>query len=212
MPPDRIALGLDTSAAHCAAAVVWGDRVLACRIDPMEKGQAEALMPLIDRALAEAGMTLDRLAVIGVGTGPGNFTGVRIAVAAARGLALGLGIPVIGVSGFDAAALDLPPGVVSLLDARRGAVWLSGAGLPPQQADADALPVILSGRDVTGHRSGEIAARTGGRAVPQAVPLPVAIARIAALRADRPQPRAAPLYLRPADAAPPSDPAPVLLP
>lgn len=178
----------------------------------METGQAEALMPLIDAVLAEADIGLDRLAVIGVGTGPGNFTGVRIAVAAARGLALGLGIPAIGVSGFDAVALDLVPGVVSLLDARRGAVWLSGAGLAPQQATPEALPEGLAGRDVTGHRADEIAVHTGGRAVSQAVPLPVAIARIAALRAGTPQPRPAPLYLRPADAAPPSDPAPVLLP
>ena len=182
----------------------------------MEKGQAEALMPLIDVVLAEAGVTVDRLGVIGVGTGPGNFTGVRIAVAAARGLALGLGIPAIGVSGFDAGALDLSPEVVVLLDARRGAVWLSGTGLAPQQALpeawADALPEALSGRAVTGHLADEIAARTGGRAVSLAVPLPVAIARIAARRAATPQPRPAPLYLRPADAAPPSDPAPVLLP
>jgi tRNA threonylcarbamoyl adenosine modification protein YeaZ len=178
----------------------------------MDTGQAEALMPLIDAVLASAETGFDRLTVIGVGTGPGNFTGVRIAVAAARGLALGLGIPAIGVSGFEAAALGLPPDVVAALDARRGAVWLSGGGLAPQQAGLDDLPDSLSGRDVTGHRADEIAARTGGRALPQAMPLPVAIARIAALRAGTHQPRPAPLYLRPADAAPPSDPAPVLLP
>jgi tRNA threonylcarbamoyladenosine biosynthesis protein TsaB len=212
LPPEQIVLGLDTSAAHCAAAVVCGDRVLACRTLPMDTGQAEALMPLIDTVLAEAGVTFDRLAVIGVGTGPGNFTGVRIAVAAARGLALGLGIPAIGVSGFDAATFDMAPDVVALLDARRGAVWLSGTGLAPQQATPDALPGGLAGRDVTGQRASEIAALSGGRALPQAVPLPVAIARIAVLRAATPQPRPAPLYLRPADAAPPSDPAPVLLP
>ncbi len=169
-------------------------------------------MPLIGAVLADADVTLDRLAVIGVGTGPGNFTGVRIAVAAARGLALGLGIPAIGVSGFDAAALDLPPDVVASLDARRGAVWLSGAGLDPQQAVPGALPGGLAGRDVTGHRADEIAAETGGRALVPTLPLPVAIARIAASRAGTPQPRPAPMYLRPADAAPPSDPAPVLLP
>lgn len=178
----------------------------------MEKGQAEALMPLIDAVLAEAEIGFDSLSVIGVGTGPGNFTGVRISVAAARGLALGLGIPAIGVSGFDAAALDLPSDVVSLLDAQRGAVWLSGTGLAPQQAVPDALPQALAGRDVTGHLAADIAGRTGGRPLPQAVSLPVAIARIAALRAGTPQPRPAPLYLRPADAAPSSDPAPVLLP
>ena len=37
-------LGFDTSAAHCAAAVVSGDRVLAMRFEPMAKGQAERLI------------------------------------------------------------------------------------------------------------------------------------------------------------------------
>jgi hypothetical protein len=44
------------------------------------------------------------------------------------------------------------------------------------------------------------------------MPLAVAMARIAASRADTPQPRPAPFYLRGADAAPPSDPPPVILP
>ena len=55
----------------------------------MEKGQAERLMPMLAEMLAEAGVGFGDLARIGVGTGPGNFTGVRISVAAARGLALG---------------------------------------------------------------------------------------------------------------------------
>ena len=55
-------------------------------------------MPLLEDVLAEAGIGWRDLAAIGVGTGPGNFTGVRISVAAARGLALGLGIPAIGVT------------------------------------------------------------------------------------------------------------------
>ena len=71
----------------------------------MEKGQAERLMPLISELLAEAGVVLADVTAIAVGTGPGNFTGVRIAVAAARGLALGLGVPAIGVTRLEALAL-----------------------------------------------------------------------------------------------------------
>ena len=51
--PDRLrVLGFDTSAAHCAAAVVCGGRVLAQRIEPMSRGQAERLFPLLDELLA----------------------------------------------------------------------------------------------------------------------------------------------------------------
>ena len=77
-------LGFDTSAAHCAAAVVSGGRVLACRVEPMARGQAERLFPLLEALLSQAGVTWRDLSAIGVGTGPGNFTGIRIAVAAAR--------------------------------------------------------------------------------------------------------------------------------
>ena len=104
MPDPLRVLGFDTSAAHCAAAVVCGDRVLAERAEPMTKGQAERLFPLLEELLAEAGLAWSDLDAIGVGVGPGNFTGVRISVAAARGLALSLGIPAIGVSATEAAA------------------------------------------------------------------------------------------------------------
>jgi tRNA threonylcarbamoyladenosine biosynthesis protein TsaB len=58
---------------------------------------------------------------------------------------------------------------------------------------------------VTGSAAGE-------SALPPAIPLVEAIARIGATRATTPQPRPAPFYLRGADAAPPSDPPPVILP
>lgn len=205
-------LGFDTSVAHCAAAVIFGERLLACRIEPMEKGQAERLMVLLAEVLAEAGIGFGELGAIGVGTGPGNFTGIRISVAAARGLALGLGIPAIGVSSFEAARFGLPEETVATLDARREAIWIDGAGIVPQIATLDDFPGGLAGRDVVGHRSDEVAAITGGSARAPIMPLPVAIARIAALRRESPQPRPAPLYLRAAEAALPADAPLVILP
>ena len=178
----------------------------------MDTGQADRLMPLLTEVLAQAGQSYDALDAIGVGTGPGNFTGIRIAVAAARGLALGLGIPAVGVTGFEALALDLPEDVVALIDARRDAVWLAGRGIAAQQANLGAPPPGLAGRDVTGHRAEDWAALTGGRALAPAHPLPAAIAMIAAARAATAQPRPAPLYLRGADAALPADPPPRILP
>lgn len=88
--PPPLLLAFDTSAAHCAAVLVRGGRILAARVEAMDRGQAERLLPLLEDLLSEAGFgwpDLDGLAVV---TGPGNFTGLRIAVAAARGLALGL--------------------------------------------------------------------------------------------------------------------------
>ncbi|MFB2595614.1 tRNA (adenosine(37)-N6)-threonylcarbamoyltransferase complex dimerization subunit type 1 TsaB [Paracoccus sp. p4-l81] len=199
MRSDPTVLAFDTSAAHCAAALLRGGAIVASVVEAMDKGQAERLMPLLQSLLAGAGIGWGDLDGIGVGVGPGNFTGVRISVAAARGIALAAGIPAVGVTTLEAAALDAPRPVTVALDARRGAVYAQGfdPNSPPALLDvAPAGPLI---GDIPG-------------ATPPAHPIAEAIARIAATRLDTPQPRPAPLYLRPADAAPPRDPAPVILP
>jgi tRNA threonylcarbamoyl adenosine modification protein YeaZ len=212
LPPETYVLGFDTSAAHCAAALLCGDRLVEAVWEPMEKGQAEALMPLLEGVLARAGIGWRDLAALGVGTGPGNFTGVRISVAAARGLALGLGVPAVGVTGFEAVGFGLPEGTLVTLDARRGALWLAGEGVAAGQVTLEALPAGLAGRAVAGHRADEVAAALGGPVLAQPVGLAEAITRIAAQRSATPQPRPAPLYLRGADAALPSEPPVVILP
>ena len=209
MRSEPLVLGFDTSAAHCAAALVRGDTVLAARAEDMAKGQAERLMPLLEEVLAEAGLGWHDLDALGVGTGPGNFTGVRISVAAARGLALGLGIPAVGVSVFEALAQDAPRPVAVALDARRDEAYAqlfpaTGAEAPTLTPAAD-LADKLAGVPVIGlalPHSAPLAPRH---------PLAVAVALVAAAKLGTDQPRPAPLYLRGADAAPPSDPPPVIL-
>ena len=200
-------LAFDTSAAHCAAALLLpGGRVLT-RLEPMEKGQAERLMPLLEELLQAAGLGWSDLTRLAVGTGPGNFTGVRISVAAARGLALGLGIPAIGITRLEALAFGLPRPITVVEDARRGEVYVQGFGAETSEAlllDGSDLSHVLETSQLTGSAAGPAA-------LPPAMPLAEAMARLAAAR-DLPQPRPAPFYLRGADAAPPSDPPPVILP
>lgn len=212
-------LAFDTSAAHCAAALLSDDRVLH-RFEPMERGQAERLMPMLESVLAEAGIGWHDLLAIGVGTGPGNATGVRISVAAARGLALGLGIPAIGVTGLEALAHGLPRPVVAALDARRDQQYiqvfcdpptLDKTGQPALIGVADPF-VVPAGAVFVGHHADQNAARYQGRAGVAACPLAEAIARIARGRVGTRPPRPAPFYLRGADATPPSDPPLVILP
>ncbi|WP_233193020.1 tRNA (adenosine(37)-N6)-threonylcarbamoyltransferase complex dimerization subunit type 1 TsaB [Acidimangrovimonas sediminis] len=196
-----LVLGFDTSAAHCAAALLSGDRLVAARAETMDKGQAERLMPLLEEMLADAGLGWRDLAALGVGVGPGNFTGVRIAVAAARGLSLSLGIPAIGVNGFDALAEGHGDTVATVIDARRGSVYIRTPRvraprlLPRSDAEAEAL---AHGLKLVEPGPPDLQA--------------TAIARIALRLRGTAQPRPAPLYLRDADAAPPADPPPVLLP
>ncbi|MFW8595668.1 tRNA (adenosine(37)-N6)-threonylcarbamoyltransferase complex dimerization subunit type 1 TsaB [Cribrihabitans neustonicus] len=194
MSSEPLVLGFDTSAAHCAAALLRGNDVLAARLEEMTRGQAERLMSLLEEVLAEGGASWQDLDAIGVGIGPGNFTGIRIAVSAARGLALGLEIPAVGVDGFEARAAE---GTLPAVPAPRDQVY---AALPA--GGGSEAPRLMPRAEA------EAAARGAGLAfAPEASPAGIAeaIARIAATRLDGPVEAPAPLYLRPADAAPARD-------
>lgn len=213
--PGPVVLGFDTSAAHCAAALLSGGRVAARRHEAMDRGQAERLFPMLEEVLAEGGLGWGELDALGVGTGPGNFTGVRIAVSAARGLALSLGVPAVGVTALEAAAFGLARPVTATLDARRGDVYAQrfdrgAARLVAAEALATELP---PGAALVGSGARLVAPLCGAEILEPAVPIAEAVARIAAERfAEAGLPRPAPLYLRAADAALPSEPPPVILP
>lgn len=207
MPSDPTLLAFDTSAAHCAAALLSGGQILAHMHEDMAKGQAERLIPLLDELLLSGGVQWRDLDALAVGVGPGNFTGIRIAVSTARGLALGLGVPAIGVSVFEARAEGLPRPLYIVEDARRGDVYVQAF------TDASEAPFLINRADLRFAKGaalvGALAAELGG---PDDLPvleplfsLPEGIARVAARKFCTPQPRPAPLYIRAADAAPASD-------
>ena len=87
--------------------------------------RGRALVPAVAELLAEAGVERNELRAVLCGTGPGSYTGLRIAAAAAHALGFALGIPAAGVPSLHAAALQAPDGspVHLLLDAFRGEVY-----------------------------------------------------------------------------------------
>ncbi|WP_272004971.1 tRNA (adenosine(37)-N6)-threonylcarbamoyltransferase complex dimerization subunit type 1 TsaB [Roseovarius sp. ZX-A-9] len=214
---EPIILGVDTSGSYCSAAVLQGTDVLSDLYQDMPKGQAEALFPLLTDMLARGGVTWRDLAAIGVGTGPGNFTGIRISVSAMRGLALALDIPVIGVTLLDAIAHATSGPVLASIAAPRGQAYVQGVrtaqSVPPALVAVSDLPLDLAepGLVSIGSAGAEIAERLGVPHVPAPYAPGSAIARIAALSWQNECPPAAPFYLKPADAAPARDAPPVLL-
>lgn len=218
MASDPTVLAFDTSAAHCAAALLSGGRIVATRHEEMAKGQAERLMGLLAETLEDGKANWRDLDAIGVGTGPGNFTGIRISVSAARGLALGLGRPAIGVGLFDALAYGSGEPLVLSLGAPRQHLHVqtrrAGTLSDITLCTLDDLPEAPPSATCIGHRSDEIGVRLGLPSRPAAQAPAAAIALLAAERLARGGdiPRPAPVYLRPADAAPPRDAPPALLP
>jgi tRNA threonylcarbamoyladenosine biosynthesis protein TsaB len=131
-------LAIDTALGACAAAVLDTDAnaLIAHESLPMQRGHAEALMPLLARLMQAADVPFSALDRIAVTTGPGSFTGLRVGLSAARGLALAANKPVVGVTTLSAYAAapvsenDTPP-VISAVDARHDHVYLqvvSGSG------------------------------------------------------------------------------------
>lgn len=209
-----LVLGFDTSLAHCGAALMSGERCIGALYEDMSKGQAERLMPMIEEVLNEGGARWQDLNAIGVGIGPGNFTGIRMSVSAARGLALGLGIPAIGVSLLDALAHGTDGPVLACLDARHGKGYFQRFGYGsggPVFAETDRIEDRVPELKCIGTLGAEMAERLSGIYAPAAFAPASAIARIAGQRLDHDLPPPAPLYMRAADAAPARDAPPVIL-
>ncbi len=165
--PDTTVLGFDTATADVAVAVVRGGEAVTQRSVTAPSGSrprhAAELLAEIERA-ADAAGGWDLIDRIGVGVGPGSFTGVRVGIATARALAQGLPRPVAGVGTLDALAAGigehpLAPGRTRLavIDARRsevfaalhdpggasiwGPVVVSPAALASRVAELDAAPL-----------------------------------------------------------------------
>jgi len=97
-------LAVDTALGACSVALLDDGKILAHIFEPMDRGHAERLAPMVDEAMKKAGMdfsSLDRLAVT---TGPGTFTGQRVGLAFMRGLRLALRRPLTGVTTLEAMA------------------------------------------------------------------------------------------------------------
>ena len=96
----------------------------------MERGHAEALLPLIERVMAKVDGGFAAIGRVGVTVGPGSFTGLRVGIAAARGIALAWSLPAVGVSTLAALAAplileDKPGTIVVAVDARHGHVYFA---------------------------------------------------------------------------------------
>ena len=119
-------LALDTSTAQVSVAFGDGGAVLGSVQLAGGRRHAEQLAPAIQYLRGECGVSLDHLAAIAVGTGPGLFTGLRVGVTTAKVMAQALRIPVVGVPSLDLVAYPLRQSgrtIVAVLDARRREVF-----------------------------------------------------------------------------------------
>ena len=150
-------LGFDTATPDTVVALaVDGAEPRELRHTPAPRerpGHAAQLLPLARALLDHAGLRFADLRRIGVGVGPGTFTGLRIGVATARALAQGSGAELAAVSTLRAlaAAAGHDGPVLAVLDARRGEAFAAayrGADelLAPVAVRPEALAGLIAGR------------------------------------------------------------------
>lgn len=101
-------LAIETSSVRGSVALVEDDQIVASAHHEEASRHGERLLPLIDEALAASGWSRSSIDRLGVGVGPGSFTGLRVGIALATGLALGLGVPLVGVGSLRAIAAGHP--------------------------------------------------------------------------------------------------------
>jgi tRNA threonylcarbamoyladenosine biosynthesis protein TsaB len=119
-------LAFDTTAAACSVAIWRDDKVLGFEQAEMKQGQAEALVPMIERALVDCGIDYAALDLLAVTVGPGSFTGVRVGIATARAMGLAANKPVVGVRTTEvlaAAAPEKSARILAAVDTKRGDLY-----------------------------------------------------------------------------------------
>ncbi len=99
-----VVLGIDTSGYTNAIGVVDGEKMLAGRSFDAKTDSLEQIVDNIDTVLKSAGLALQNIQGIGVGLGPGSWTGIRVGVTVGKMLAFSLGKPVGGVSTLETLA------------------------------------------------------------------------------------------------------------
>ncbi len=115
-------LGLESSCDETAAALVTGDRqVLAHRLAGQEaahrpyggvvpeiaaRAHVDMLMPLVEAALAGAGVTLGDVDAVAATAGPGLIGGVMVGLVTGKALAHAAGKPLIAVNHLEGHALS----------------------------------------------------------------------------------------------------------
>ena len=215
-------LAIDTALGSCSACILDTEEAepLAREMLMMERGHAEALLPLIDRVTSQAEggfVSLDRVAVT---VGPGSYTGLRVGIAAARAIGLAAGVPVVGVATLSAYLAPLLAGerrgvIAASIDAKHGQLYIQSiapggrAIIPPSlMAVREAVRVLGSGPVMlTGSGAPLLAAEAWAQGIDAAITeAPLApditwVARVGAI-ADPAQALPKPLYLRGPDAKP----------
>jgi tRNA threonylcarbamoyl adenosine modification protein YeaZ len=201
-----VILGIESASSDLSVAVQRDDGPALVDGWRVHQRQAHELLPRLLRVVERAGGALAEVRGIGVGTGPGSFTGLRVGMSVAKGLAFALRCPLVGVPSLDAwlAAEPDAAAAASRAGAREAYLLIRGEQ-GPSIVDGERLAATIGLLVAPGELAEALA--LGTTVPPQRAAAAVAAAAADRLRAD---PNGAdldllePIYIRaPRGVAPP---------
>jgi tRNA threonylcarbamoyladenosine biosynthesis protein TsaB len=202
-----IVLGIDTSGYANAVGVINGEQALADFTFEAKTDSLGKIVSNIDTALRSASLTLDDVSGIGIGLGPGSWTGIKVGVTVGKVLAFSASKPVSGVPTLEAlayharneASLICPIISAGTRDAVYAAFYRARDGILDRireyyVGDVPGLsamitePTVLVGSEAESYR--RLISQTPGLAdlsikAIEAVPNGLAVARLAAIRLEQ---------------------------
>ncbi|MBO7249602.1 MAG: tRNA (adenosine(37)-N6)-threonylcarbamoyltransferase complex dimerization subunit type 1 TsaB, partial [Bacteroidales bacterium] len=121
---------IETSTDACSVALAEGDKIISSDYVQEFKAHARLLVPMIEKILQDASISLKDCSAVAVSEGPGSYTGLRVGVSSAKGICFGANIPLVSVPTLDVLAqMGLEKvtsdnaAIVPMLDARRMEVY-----------------------------------------------------------------------------------------
>jgi tRNA threonylcarbamoyladenosine biosynthesis protein TsaB len=136
---------VETSTPIGSVAIFENGNVIAQAEQRISNAHGEALLPILQKLLSDAGWKARDVERWGVGVGPGSFTGTRIGVSTVKGIVIATGAEVVAVNAFDAVShgveISAEEIIATLLDAQRGEVFVQSTCIkePVFAAIGDAL-------------------------------------------------------------------------
>jgi len=145
--------------------------------------------------LSEAGISTRDISLLGVGRGPGSFTGIRVAVTAAKTLAAVLGVPLVAPDSLMVTAAgeaERGSAVFAAIDARRGEVYCAVYRLSEGYPEVSMAPLVAAPAEAAAflaewmdeHGCGVVGIGNGIAAYPGAWPVGMRESGTAAPRAE----------------------------
>lgn len=122
---------LESATSVCSVCLCEGTEILTLRETLDANKHSQFLASYAQQCIESMGMSYKDLAAVGVCSGPGSYTGLRVGASVAKGICFAVDVPLIGIDNLEALAWGAKPlslekdVIVPMIDARRMEVYMA---------------------------------------------------------------------------------------